>query len=218
MRTRYYAFVDPASGGGRDSMTLSISHVEGEKLVLDLVREENPPFRPSEVVAEFCRILRAYKCFSVTGDRFASGFAAEAFQKGGITYEVCVRSKSELFADLLPLINSGVCELLDNDRLSNQLEALERRTSRGGRDQIAAPPAGFDDLANAVAGALTLPQKGSELCLFPPLDAPASSQEQTQMEQEEEKARQIRREWAEQARDGSDFFSQSVSLKKKNDF
>ncbi|MCD0421873.1 hypothetical protein LOC51_32070 [Rubrivivax sp. JA1024] len=42
--------------------------------------------------------------------------------------------------------------LVDNPRLINQLAALERKTSRGGKDTIDHPPAGHDDVANVVAG------------------------------------------------------------------
>ena len=45
-------------------------------------------------------------------------------------------------------------DLLDNDRMVAQFVALERRTSANGKDQITHPPAGHDDLANAIAGAL----------------------------------------------------------------
>ena len=52
------------------------------------------------------------------------------------------------------MINSGACDLLENDRLTQQLVGLERRTARGGRDSIDHPPGAHDDVANAVAGAL----------------------------------------------------------------
>jgi hypothetical protein len=55
---------------------------------------------------------------------------------------------------LLPLINSGAVDLLDNERLIHQLIMLERRTSRGGKDSIDHAPGAHDDIANAVAGAL----------------------------------------------------------------
>jgi hypothetical protein len=59
-----------------------------------------------------------------------------------------------LYLNLLPAINSGLVDLLDNDRLVAQLCALERRTARSGKDRIDHPPGGHDDLANAVAGAI----------------------------------------------------------------
>jgi len=41
-------------------------------------------------------------------------------------------------------------------RLAAQLCALERRTSRGGRDSIDHAPGAHDDLANAAAGVVSL--------------------------------------------------------------
>src|SRR5262249_39681683 len=62
------------------------------------------------------------------------------------------KPKSDLYRDLLPLINSRRLDLLDEPRLIAQLVGLERRTARGGRDSIDHAPGAHDDLANAVAG------------------------------------------------------------------
>ena len=85
----------------------------------------------------------------MTGDRYAGEFPRELFRKHGIAYE----TKSELFRDLLPLLNSGRIVLPRNDRLQGQILGLERRTSAVGRDTISHPDRGHDDVANAVAGA-----------------------------------------------------------------
>jgi hypothetical protein len=61
-----------------------------------------------------------------------------------------------LYRDTLPLLNSCKVRLLDNARLVNQLCSLERRTGTSGRDIIDHPAHGFDDLANAVAGAVVM--------------------------------------------------------------
>ena len=45
---------------------------------------------------------------------------------------------------------------LDNPRMAGQFLALERRTSRAGKDSVDHPPGGHDDVSNAVAGALTM--------------------------------------------------------------
>jgi hypothetical protein len=45
-------------------------------------------------------------------------------------------------------------ELLDLSRLARQLQGLERRTTRGGKDSIDHAPGGHDDVANAVCGVL----------------------------------------------------------------
>jgi hypothetical protein len=149
----YVAFVDP-SGGSSDSMTLAIAHTEGKTQILDAVRERKPPFSPEAVVAEFASLLQQYRCSTVYGDRYGGEWPPEQFRKAGVHYENAEKSKSELYVDLLPLINSAAVDLLDHDRLTYQLLSLERRTSRSGKDSIDHAPGGHDDVANAVAGAL----------------------------------------------------------------
>lgn len=154
-RHRYVAFVDP-SGGSADSFTLAIAHREGDCGVLDAVRERKPPFSPDGVVTEFAELLKAYGLHSVTGDRYGGEWPRERFRVAGISYEPSERTKSEIYQGLLPLVNSGRVELLESERLANQLSTLERRVARGGRDSIDHSPGGHDDLANAAAGALVL--------------------------------------------------------------
>jgi hypothetical protein len=159
---QYIAFVDP-SGGSSDSMTLAIAHAEGDDLaVLDCVREVTPPFSPDQVVTDFVRLLERYGCKQVTGDRWGGEFVREQFERRGMTYNVAEQSKSDLYKELLPLINSGRIELLDHPKLAAQLVSLERRTVRGGRDSIDHQPGGQDDVANSAAGALVLSNLGDD--------------------------------------------------------
>jgi hypothetical protein len=80
------------------------------------------------------------------GDRYAGAWPAEQFAKHGIEYEACPEPKSDIYRDLLPLLNSGAVELLDYPKLIAQLTELERRTARGGKDSIDHGPHGHDDL------------------------------------------------------------------------
>ncbi len=161
----YVAFCDP-SGGSNDSMTLAISHTEGSTQILDLVREIRPPFSPEAVVAEFTDVLSQYRCSTVCGDRYGGEWVASQFAKCRVFYQPADKSKSELYRDLLPLLNSKAVALLDNERLLMQLTMLERRTARGGKDSIDHPRGAHDDLANAVAGALTGAYAGGGLSSF----------------------------------------------------
>jgi hypothetical protein len=151
----YTAFVDP-SGGSADSMTLAIAHKQGDIAILDAVRERKPPFSPKAVVAEFASLLRAYGCGTVYGDAYAGEWPRDEFREHRVSYQVADRTKSELYRDLLPLLNGARVELLDHGKLIAQLAALERRTTRAGRDLIDHPPGCHDDVANAVAGCLVL--------------------------------------------------------------
>jgi len=166
-RVAYSAFTDP-SGGSQDSFTLAIAHLEkGGRAVLDAVREIRPPFSPEQVVAEYAGLLKAYGVSKVQGDRYAGEFPRELFRKHGITYEPSERTKSDIYRELLPLLNAARCELLDSPKLKAQLIGLERRTARGtGKDSIDHGPGGHDDLCNAVAGALVAvggPRSGTRL-------------------------------------------------------
>ena len=134
-------------------MTLAICHLEGERVVLDLVRERRPPFSPDDVTAEFAALLKAYGIGTVRGDRYGGLWPRERFAVYGIEYLTADKPKSDLYRDLLPALNSGRVELLDHARLLAQLCGLERRTARGGRDSIDHAPGAHDDVANAVAGA-----------------------------------------------------------------
>ena len=159
----YIAFVDP-SGGSSDSMTLAIAHREDDGVaVLDCIREVMAPFSPEIVVEDFCRTLAAYGVAKVCGDRYAGGWPAEQFAKRNVTYEPSEKVKSDIYRDMLPLLNSRKCELLDNRRLISQFHGLERRTARGGRDSIDHGPGQHDDLANAASGALVLASGESDL-------------------------------------------------------
>lgn len=156
----YYAHVDP-SGGANDSMTLAIAHREGDSVVLDLVRERKPPFSPQDVVAEFVDVCRDYGIKSVRGDRYAAEWVREQFLLKGMGYKHSELSASELYLELVPLVNSGRAELLEHTKLIAQLGNLERRTSRSGKDTVDHQPGGHDDLANSVAGAIVHAAKRS---------------------------------------------------------
>lgn len=149
----YTAFTDP-SGGAHDSFTLAIAHMDGERYVLDVCRGIKPPFDPSQVVKEFCGLLKSYRCSSVVGDRYSGEWVREAFSKEGIYYKHAELSKSELYLEALPLFSQGVVDLLDVPPLTVELMQLERRTARSGKDSVDHPPNGRDDLANSCCGCL----------------------------------------------------------------
>ena len=105
---------------------------------------------------EFAKLLHSYRTTLVYGDRYAGEWCREVFRRHSINYEPADRPKSDLYRDLLPLINSGGVDLLDHDKMLHQLVSLERRTARGGKDSIDHPRGAHDDVANAVAGAVVV--------------------------------------------------------------
>ena len=169
---RYVGHLDP-SGGASDSMTMAIAHLDGERAVLDVVREVKAPFRPDQVAAEFSTVFKQYRVREVRSDRYGAEWVTEAFRKHGITVKQSELTSSELFIELLPLINSRQVVLLDNDRITSQLVNLERRVGRTGRDSIGHPPGLHDDVAVVVAGAAhnasTIARRGEmRVGIYPP--------------------------------------------------
>ena len=117
------------------------------------MRERRPLFSPEQVCGEFAEVLKSYGLAAVTSDRFGGEWVVEQFGKFGVLCKQCAKPKSDLYADVLALLNSRRIDLLDDRRLFCQLVALERSTGRSGRDIIDHPPSGHDDCINAVAGA-----------------------------------------------------------------
>ena len=151
----YQAWCDP-SGGRQDSMTLGIAHKDptSGKIILDVLRERRPPFRPEDVVEEFVGVVKTYGLSRVKSDRYAAEWVSSAFRERGVIVDNSEYSASEVYINFLPLISNGSVELLDQKRLVAQLSGLERRTRSGGKDVIDHYPGGHDDLAMAAAGAL----------------------------------------------------------------
>ena len=122
--------------------------------VLDALLEVRPPFDPEAAVAQCAALLRRYGVTKIIGDKYAGEWPVARFAEHGVEFEQSARPKSDLYHDLLPLLNARRVELLGHSRLSAQLCGLERRTARSGKDSIDHGPGGHDDLANAVAGVL----------------------------------------------------------------
>ena len=137
-----------------NSMTLAIAHAEGDRGVLDLVREWPAPFSPQQVVSEIVDIVRRYRVTSIVGDRYAGEWAREPFRNMHVDYVLADYTRSEAYLTMLPALNSGKIELLDDRRLITQLCGLERRTARSGRDTVDHQRGAKDDVVNAAALAL----------------------------------------------------------------
>lgn len=152
---RYFAFCDP-SGGRQDSMTLAISHKDSNtgKIILDVLKEARPPFKPDSVVEEFSQVLKQFEIAQVESDRYAGEWVTSSFRDHGIMVEPAKLSASEIYLSALPLFSNASVEFLDNKRLVSQLRGLERRTRSGGKDLVTHYPGGHDDLANSACGVI----------------------------------------------------------------
>ena len=199
----YSGFADP-SGGSQDSMTLAIAHWGQDRAVLDCVREARPPFSPDTVVEEFAATLKTYGLHSVTGDRYGGLWPQERFQKHGIEYIVSDLTRSDLYRELLPLLNSRSVTLLDHQRLVTQLCSLERRTARGGKDSIDHGPHSHDDVINSAAGALVLVVRRAARVPFGLVDTTGMTADEVQAEAD--------REFEERKRAGAAWLAEKLAV------
>ena len=138
------------------------AHRLDEQVIIDAIREAHPPVSPEYVVADFSALLKSYQIDRVSGDRYAGEFPRELFAQARREIRIGQAGpKSDLFRDLLPLLNSGRITLPRHDRLIAQLVGLERQVSRLGKDTIshAAVAGAHDDVANACAGVAMLAKK-----------------------------------------------------------
>jgi hypothetical protein len=174
----YKAFADAAGGAGGDSFTLAIAYRDGEVGVLACVREWTPPFSPTGVVQEAAELLTKYGVMSLQCDRWGAEFVVEAFAKHGVRAEQSAKPKSDIYRELLAIVNSRRCELLDHPKMMSQFLSLERRVARGGKDSIDHPQikSMHDDVANACAGAIVeAAAKPDAMAIFRGLVEPAGA-------------------------------------------
>lgn len=108
----------------------------------------------------------------VTGDKYSHKWVRQAFQAQGIRYLVSPLTASDAFLELLPLVNQGSLQLLDDTRQTAQLIALERRKTRMGKDSLSHPPGEHDDRANALAHAAVLATKVGQRFSLAPFQQP----------------------------------------------
>lgn len=164
-------FLDPAGGGGShtDSYTGAVAYrTTAGVIVVASTFEARPPFSPDAVTKELADWVKPWRIVQpARSDRWAGGWPADAFSKYRIRVAPSEKTKSELYAAFLRLVNSRRIELPDLPRLRHQLLQLERRVARGGRESIDHPAhvGAHDDLANAVAGAAVLADEGEKAAL-----------------------------------------------------
>jgi len=148
----YAAFCD-MSGGSSDDACLAIAHKEGDeaRAILDCVISQGQPapFNPRGAIERFAKVLKEYRVYSVTGDRYAGNTFAADFESHGIGYQVSELTKSELYQAMEPKLNSGAVVLLDEAKMESQFLGLIWRSSK-----IDHPGGEHDDWANAAAGVI----------------------------------------------------------------
>jgi len=158
----YQAFVDVAGGGGKDSYSLAIGHLENEKVIVDLVRSRAPKFNPDEVTSQYCDLVKVYKISKVYGDKFSGDWASNSWAKHDINYERSEKTKSELYLEAESPFNTERVDLPGKELPITQLKNLIRKTRSGGKDSVDTDSNQPEDEANVIAGVIWLLTGGEE--------------------------------------------------------
>ena len=108
----HFVFHDP-SGGASDSTCLGIARRDGNVIVVEALREIGAPHDPESAIAEFAALLKLYGVREVTGDRYSARWNASAWERHGVRYKHSELNKSDLYLNLLPLLNSRGIRLLE---------------------------------------------------------------------------------------------------------
>src|SRR5262245_47240217 len=168
---KYYAYADAASGTGKDSYALCISHVESDgSVVIDAIRERKPRFVPAQVIAEYAEPLQTYHVTEVHGNNYAAGFHSSEWANHPTPFRPCKDSTSDNYLGALPAFLARRVRLLDNATLRNQLTSLDSTVGAGDKETVTHPKHGnaHDDVAAAVAGAIMMALQAAKLAALEP--------------------------------------------------
>lgn len=163
----YVAAMDPAFR--HDSFAFTIVHKDPERgIVQDVVRRFDPipgqRLNPREVLEELSHDLKEYGVQIVYSDQYQ----LESLQQLALTLDISIigrdftgRSKAQIFGNLQKLVDQGKIHLLDpltSEAAAAQfheLQILERKLGGSGSIQISAPTGKHDDMACALALAVS---------------------------------------------------------------
>jgi hypothetical protein len=149
----YVGFVD-LNLGRKDKTALAIGHLEGARVVIDLLRSWSSASSRDEITIEVCQALKAYGCHEAIGDRVAGDWAVRDFARYGITLRQEAEPKATLYLALLAAVNRRGVMLPNDPTLLRQLRLLERRPRPSGRDWVDLPRGASEDEANVCAGVI----------------------------------------------------------------
>lgn len=185
----YVAAMDPAFR--YDSFAFAIVHKSStEGVITDVLRRWTPirghKLNPREVLAEIAVLCKQYDIAQVWSDQYQLESLQQLAYDFGISIngmDFTASSKAKIYGSLQQLFNQSKITLLDpnlNDAaraLVSELITLERRTTGGGRVQIAAPEGKHDDMASVLALA-----SHHALYLDPVVEAETAEREPTLLE------------------------------------
>jgi hypothetical protein len=149
----YWCFVD-MSGGRADLSTCCVSHLEGERVVIDVILGRAGD--PAAATEEYAALAKSYRCTRITGDNYGADLVAGPYRECGVEYAVSPLVRSEIYLATLPTWTRGLVSMPNHAVTIRELRMLERKVARSGRDSVNHPPGQHDDHANSLCGSIYL--------------------------------------------------------------
>lgn len=166
----YKAGID-VSGGRQDAAAAAVSHLDGDRVIVDACRRWPSPHNPDEVAREVAKFLLEYNLTSGYADQYGAELSRTIYSAAGVSLQAAPVNRSEAYLHTLPLFTAGRIEIPDEPTLRAELLQLERRVGRSGKDSCDHPPGCHDDLANAVAlaawASIRRTPVGNQVAVFP---------------------------------------------------
>ena len=155
----FFGFADFSEGlrKGSDSAALAITHREGEKAILDLLLEFEPPFDPKKTIKDMADACHQYQVDRIIQDRHAIAYIGAELRQYGIRVEPSDYDKSRLYEFFATQLSAGQVELLDNPKLRSQILGLQRFLRGGGTAKIDHLTGRHDDVVNVASGSCAYP-------------------------------------------------------------
>jgi hypothetical protein len=149
----YWCFAD-MSGGRADFSACCLSHLEGERVVVDVIRGR--PGDPGAATEEYAVLAKQYRCTRITGDNYGADLVSGPYRELGMEYAVSPLVRSEIYLATLPTWTRGMVSMPNHAATIRELRMLERKVARSGRDSVNHAPGQHDDHANSLCGAIYL--------------------------------------------------------------
>lgn len=163
------AFVDAASGSGKDSIALATGYQCGSFVNVDTILHESPPFDADKVIEKWAEGLHKRGIRRVWGDNYAGDIHQRMWKKRGINYRISP-PKGVLYNDAAPSFNALRVRLPRQASetpgesetakiVLRQLRRLKDFSCGRGMPRIDHPRGEHDDLANAACGVIAILEK-----------------------------------------------------------
>lgn len=155
-------------GFTRNSSTLCVCQLLWRRITVSRLIERKPaqgaPLKPSEVVAEFAKIIAEYGIDSVMADQHYRESVVEGLENVDIEFSDAPLIPAEVFVSVRALMREGLVAFGNHPKLIEQLRGVMWRPTSGGRITIVLPNSPSGEHADLVSAfVLAVYQRRNEI-------------------------------------------------------